>query len=488
MSAIALPDNVDLSTLDEALRLQSRMRVDTYYPLTGPLRRELYPKHMAFFAAGREYTERACIAANRVGKSEGISAYEVTLHVTGKYPDWWQGRRFSKAVSCWASGTTNLKTRDILQAKLLGAVVRDGSSVRIGLGTGMIPAESIIATKAKSGVPDAIDVAYVRHASGGISTITFKSYEQGRKAFEGNEVDVVALDEEPDERVYDECVMRTMATGLFRGGIILLTFTPLEGWTEVIGRYLNEDERKAGNRFVVQISWDEAPHLSESEKTAMLAKLPPHQRDARSKGIPQLGSGAIYPVGESEYTVQPFEIPAHWPRAYGLDVGWNWTAAIWGARDRDTDTIYLYSEYFRGEGEPSIHAAAIRGRGEWIPGVIDPAANGRSQTDGEQLLNMYKRLGLDIKPADHSVETGLYEVWVRMTSGRLKVFASLHKYFEEIRLYRRDDKGRIVKKKDHVMDAKRYLILSGIERMITRPIPRQIVAPRPPSGPRGWMT
>ncbi len=99
-----------------------------------------------------------------------------------------------------------------------------------------------------------------------------------------------------------------------------------------------------------------APHLGEKEKETLMANIPPYQRDARSKGIPQLGSGAIYPVPESEITVPDMEIPVHWARGYGLDVGWNRTAAIFGALNRDDDVIYLYSEHYRGQAEPSVHA------------------------------------------------------------------------------------------------------------------------------------
>ena len=117
------------------------------------------------------------------------------------------------------------------------------------------------------------------------------------------------------------------------------------------------------SRFVLTMGWSDVPHLSEDQRREMLAALPPHQRDARSKGIPQLGSGAIYPVPESEITVSDFEIPVHWPRAYGMDVGWNRTAAAFGALDRDSDILYIYSEHYRGQAEPSIHAQAIKARG-----------------------------------------------------------------------------------------------------------------------------
>ncbi len=175
---------------------------------------------------------------------------------------------------------------------------------------------------------------------------------------------------------------------------------------------------------------------------------------------------------ESEVTIKDFEIPPHWPRGYGFDVGWNKTAAIWGALDRDTDTLYLYSEYYKGRAEPVIHAAGIRGRGPWIPGRIDPAARGRGQRDGEQLMKDYVDLGLKIEPAINAVEAGIYKVWTRLSTGKLKVFRSLENWLGEYRIYRRDEKGHIVKANDHLMDSTRYLIqeCERTDFMITVPV------------------
>ena len=145
-----------------------------------------------------------------------------------------------------------------------------------------------------------------------------------------------------------------------------------------------------------------------------------------------------------------------------MDVAWNRTAALWGAYDRESDTIYFYSCHYRGEAEPPIHASAILGRGNWIPGRIDPVAGGRSQADGKQLLKTYQSLGLTLQMAPNAVEAGLYEVWTRLSTGRIKVFRSLQSVFEELRVYRRDDKGRVVKERDHLMDAMRYYVLACV--------------------------
>jgi hypothetical protein len=209
------------------------------------------------------------------------------------------------------------------------------------------------------------------------------------------------------------------------------------------------------SRYLVQAGWDDVPHLDEKTKRELLASTMPYMRDARSKGTPSLGAGAIYPIEESEITCKPFAIPAYWPRAYALDV------------------VYAYTEHYRGQVEPSIHATAIRARGEWIPGVIDPAARGRMQKDGDQLLAIYRNLGLKLTPAVNAVDSGLYAVWERLSTGRLKVFSTCTNFLAEYRLYRRDEKGHIVKKFDHLMDCVRYGVVSAIPIMKTQPVARQ---------------
>ncbi len=205
-----------------------------------------------------------------------------------------------------------------------------------------------------------------------------------------------------------------------------------------------------------------------------MKSLPPHQRDARSKGIPSLGAGAIYPIPEEDIKVKPFLIPEFWPRAYGFDVGWKKTAAIWGACDQEAGVWYLYSEHYRGQAEPSVHAAAIKSRGDWIPGAIDTAARGRSQIDGENLLDLYTDQGLIIHNADKAVETGLHCVFELLSTGRLKVFSTMQNWFSEYRIYRRDENGKIVKENDHLMDATRYFAMTGRDLATTKPRYEQI--------------
>lgn len=216
-----------VALLEEKQRRETMRRFYTYYPETGPLRRELYPKHMQFFAAGKIHRERAAMAANRVGKTEGIGAYEVTAHLTGDYPDWWPGRRFEKPINALCGGDTGTTTRDILVRKMLGPPEARG--------TGMVPGEMIKKIAPYAGIPGGVDYAIISGVNGD-SFLQFRSYDQGREAWQGTERDVGWCDEEPPEPIYTELLLRTMTTN----GIILATFTPLMGLTDVALSFLPE--------------------------------------------------------------------------------------------------------------------------------------------------------------------------------------------------------------------------------------------------------
>jgi phage terminase large subunit-like protein len=174
-----------------------------------------------YFSAG--------VVHHNTGKTYGAGAYETALHLTGEYPEWWNGRRFDRAIDAWVAGDTTETTRDIVQVSLMGQLGE--------LGTGLVPKASIIGEPTKRvGITGAMDIAQIRHKSGSTSILGFKAYDQGRKKFQGTAKDLIWLDEEPPAAVYDECMMRLMTTN----GIMLCTFTPLEGLTEIALRFLPE--------------------------------------------------------------------------------------------------------------------------------------------------------------------------------------------------------------------------------------------------------
>jgi hypothetical protein len=281
-------------------------------------------------------------------------------------------------------------------------------------------------------------------------------------------------------------LLRTLTTR----GIAYTTFTPLQGMSEVVKGFLEPETHEAAlYKFYVQAGWKDVPHLDEEEKKKLLATTPRYQIKARTLGEPTLGAGAIYAIADDEITAPLAAIPDSWPRCYGMDVGWNRTAVIWMARNPGSGVYVLYDELYQGHGEPASHAMGIKARGEWIPGVIDPAAGARSQIDGRELLAMYRRLGLKLEAADNAVDTGIDEVWQLMVSGLLKVSPKCENWFREFRKYHRDEKGRIVKADDHLMDATRYAVKSGRNRMIVKPPLRPASPGRTSgSGERSWMT
>lgn len=234
-----LQANIELlSALERNIeRDVARNRLRQFYPDAGDLRRELYPRHLDFFAAGEAHDERAFIAANRTGKTT-CAGYEMALHLTGRYPAWWIGRRFARPVAAWAAGEDAKSIRESLQLILFGPLE--------SIGTGMIPGDDIIGKPAMArGNVDIIDSCSVKHLSGGASRIVLKSYEQGRESFQAAKVDVGWCDEEPPKVIYTEFLTRLMSTVPGeRNGTMMATFTPLRGMSEVVMDFLGDDWRR----------------------------------------------------------------------------------------------------------------------------------------------------------------------------------------------------------------------------------------------------
>jgi len=230
-----LKDDKQLEYLDllkEESDYRKYNKILTLYPDEGPLRRELYPKHINILSQGRDYDQRCAFGGNRTGKSQSIGAYEVSLHATGKYPEWWEGRVFDKPVHIWACGDTTKTVRDVNQLELFGDYDDPG--------TGMIQRDLIVDFKS-GGLPNSLDTLDVKHVTGGTSKIGFKSYEGRRKVFQGTAKEMIWMDEEPPMDIYQECMLRTLTTK----GIILLTFTPLQGMSRVVLGFLPQDEDDA---------------------------------------------------------------------------------------------------------------------------------------------------------------------------------------------------------------------------------------------------
>lgn len=208
-----------LSLLEEAKRRKDRRRLTEYRP---------YAKQRAFHAEGADNRERLLMAGNQLGKTY-CGAAEVAIHLTGQYPEWWNGRRWDRPVRWWAGSKTGEVTRDGVQRYLVGEP-KDESV----WGTGIVPGDDLLDWGRRQGIPDALDNIIVRHVSGGVSTLGFKSYDQGRQKWQGETLDGVWFDEEPPLDIYMEGLTRTNATG----GLTMITFTPLLGMSDVVSMFL----------------------------------------------------------------------------------------------------------------------------------------------------------------------------------------------------------------------------------------------------------
>jgi len=443
-----LSDKDKAALLAQAEAELSRNQLADYRP---------YAKQMEFHRAGADLSvrERLLIAGNQLGKTWS-AGYETAMHLTGRYPDWWQGAVFNDPVAMWAAGVTGEVTRDSVQRVLCGRIN--------AIGTGAIPADAIKDKAMKRGVADAIDTLVVRWGGGGDiqakeSLLGFKAYDQGREKFQAETLDIVWLDEEPPMDIYTEALTRTNATD----GILYMTFTPLQGMSDVVRRFLME---KQAGTHVTTMTIQDAEHYTPEQRAAIIASYPSHEREARAMGIPTLGSGRIFPIAEEVIREMPVTLPSHWPRIVGIDFGWDHpTAAAWLAWDRDTDTVHVYDAYRVREATPLVHAAAIKSKGAWIPVAWPHDGLQHDKGSGEQLAEQYKKHGLAMlkdratfDDGSNGVEAGLMDMLDRMQTGRLKVAKHLHDWWEEFRLYHRED-GKVVKENDDLMSATRYALM-----------------------------
>jgi len=411
---------------------------------------------------------RMLSTGNQMGKTLA-GASEDAIHATGRYPDWWEGVKFDHPVLVWVCGTTSQKVRDTLQKYLIGDP-KDADA----FGTGIIPADCLDKNKVVSRyqVAGAYESVKVKHVTGGWSTVVFLAYEQKKKAFMAEGVHVIHLDEEPSMEIYSSCVVRGVAVD---GAIVYITCTPEAGLTELM---MNFRTNLQPHQAYITAEWNDAPHLTPEKREMILSNIPAHERDMRSKGIPVIGSGVVYPVPDEMITCDMFSpIPDSFYFFCGMDMGsWNHpTALCWMAWDKDNDIIYVYDVYKEEKREPASHAMAMKaGKKRYIPVFWPHDACKADRKSGISIAQEYKEsyecnmfwTHATNAPADgqkegeggNSVNAGLIHIYNRMIEGRFKVFSHLTKWFQEKGTYHTKD-GKIVKFNDDIMDAMRYGIM-----------------------------
>ena len=452
-----------------------------------------YPKQMAFFEAGSTKPERLLMAGNRLGKTMA-GAFETACHLTGQYPDWWPGRRWNRPVKAWASGVSTTLVRDVSQNQLCGPPEDED-----GFGSGFIPRDLFVGrpSLARGAVAGSFDTARVRHFSNGvedgISTLQFKSYEQGRTKFQASSLDFCWFDEEPPIDIYTEGCTRFAATR----GMAFMTFTPLEGMSDVVIRFLRPDRDDAGasQRIVIQMGIRDALHMTPDMIEELVNRYPSHEREARMNGEPLLGSGRIFTTDPAKIAFPEDQfIPPHWAKIWGVDFGITHPfAAVLMAWDGDLDTWYVLGTYRASDELPLVHSEAIRALASEVPVAWPHDGHRRDPGSGEALASLYKKLGLRMLPTHaqwpnggFSTEAAVMEMQQRFQKaggpGGMRVRKDLSDFFEEYRSYHRKD-GLIVKARDDLLSAcQKALMMRRYARRVPlgwkpRPNPNAIVQP-----------
>ena len=451
-----------LELLKELKQRERFNRVDTYDP---------YPYQLKFHKTGSEANQRLLMAANRIGKSY-CGSMELAYHLTGLYPEWWEGKRYGQPIVAWAGGVSNETTRDIVQFELLGSPDDPDA-----FGSGTVPKNYIIKTERKPGVPNAKSVALIKHVSGGNSSLFFKAYEMGVEKWQGRSVDCIWLDEEPSRDIYSQAVTRT----LDRKGMVYMTFTPEQGMTETVASFMNNLQT---GQSLTNATWDDASetvmslkgqkgHLDEGVMQQILSSYSPHEREMRRYGRPSIGSGLIFPIQEEKIMIDPIPIQDHWPRIAAIDFGWDHpTAVVWGAVDMEEEVFYVYDCYRMSKASPTVHSQSIRTRPHFIPIAYPHDGNRRDSMGNPGLADQYRNLGCNMllehftnPPAlgenkgGNSIEEGLMAMLQAMENDKFKVFSTLSDWFEEFRMYHRKG-GKVVPIRDDIMSATRYAFQS----------------------------
>ena len=474
-----------IKSLEAGIEVLGKTRLNRMYS-------SMYDWQHRFNAATKD--NRACLlmAANQVGKSRTgviIDAH----HLTGDYPDDWEGYEFERPPLMWLLGHSGEKTRDLLQTKLFGRL-KDGE-----FEGGIIPPDRIIDYKAMTGTSGACREVRVRH-NNGIAICQFWSYSQGQHALMGDVVDWYHIDEEPkDQAIYPQVMTRTLNGDGGSGGRGILTLTPENGKTQLVESFMDDPQT---GQYMQTATWDDAPHLDETTKEQILAAYPPYQRAMRSRGVPLMGAGLIFEHSQDSISCKPFEIPDHFFLVNGMDFGWDHPQAhIQLAIDPDAATIYVVNAWKKSKCQPFEAWESVKRWAKDAPTAWPHDGLMHEKGSAKQQKDYYEEAGWNMLD-DHAtwpdggngVEAGLMELNNLMASGRFKVFSNLHEVFEEIRDYHRkttpNGMSQIVKLKDDIIDAIRYAYMSARfaeqKGLLDNPEDDEYEEPRVVSGAMGY--
>lgn len=419
---------------------------DTYIPT---------PKALDFYASGLTARQRLLLGAVRSRKTS-LALKEVSCHVHGIYPSWWNGYRYDRPTR-WLVGTVKAeKTRDVLQKYLLEGDPQFGLKPFIH--------NNLIADKYSGSLKNSVSKLFVKHVSGGMSEIKFSSFSEGASGLQSETFDGVHLDEAPDFDVYQEILFRTTAFGDYKT-FVILTMWPENGRDELVDFFMNKGSagESVEDHFYMHCSWADNPTMSEEEKIRLRQGTPEYLLEAREHGIPIFGVGKVFTMKEEQVVCERFDIPSYYRLIAGIDPSAT-SKGFWGAvllaQDPDSLVTYVIKDYKLSGLTMAEHYDNIRQLiPEWVTCVCDPAGGGEDQSTKESALQFLQNRGMKIFKADKTKkrkEAVIGSIEIACRSEKYKIFNTCQGYIDEWRRYARDDKGRIIKENDHELDSSFY--------------------------------
>lgn len=461
-----------VSLLEERQRRADSIKYLTVYE-------SFYDWQMMFVAATAKFFECCLCAANQIGKTY-LGTEIDAMHLLGEYPDDWKGHRFDFPPLCWCLGYSMEKTRDLLQNAIFGEL-NNGR-----FAGGLIPADRIETTshgrhdyQSATGTPDAVRTVKVKHKLG-TSIIQFWSYTQGQHAIMGDVVDHVHIDEEPkDQSIRPQVLTRTINGDKGKGGRIIYTFTPENGRTDLVVKFMDDP---SPSQFFMKKGWNDAPHMTKEKCERILAQYPEHQRAMRSEGEPMLGHGRIYDIGDDFILCDPFEIPDHWYVLNAMDFGWDHPQShVQLAFDRDNGMTYVTRAFKQSKLSANDAWGSVKDWNEGIP-VAWPADGLQERDNTGNKAKPYVSAGFRMLPnaavwpdvpdgkggmksGGNAVDTGIQVINAAIRQGKFKVFRGLIDFMDEFRQYHRSEPtiqnpmGKIVKVRDDILDGVRYGVM-----------------------------
>lgn len=432
-----------------------------------------------FFKTGVS-ERRGILAANRIGKTVS-TCFETAYHLTGLYPDWWEGHRFSGPITAMVAGEGWSQVALVLQNELLGT---QDVKITENLGSGAIPRECIVTATMRNDGANCIGVE-IKHKSGGNSYLLFANYTQEVRQLQGFKLNLAVFDEQPPDDFFSEIVTRTATTQ----GKVLCSFTPLKGLNGLVSKFWNKEE---GYEYI-RVSWDDVPEydpwglpflLNETRRQLERDYLP-HEREARIAGKPVMGKGAVfqlsnwptYKTGEIDFTRLP-----NIHRVISLDLGLvNDKTVIsliyWEPYER---VAYLHRQIVVQGVEEAVptqyinHLLRPEVFGTPIVLPADASTTGRYTMSSSSIRELFESYELNVyekaimNPPDSQGRVtnhkayGINQMRQMLEVGSLMVNENCTHFLSEAQNYFVDEKGRF-SDPDDCIDSARYGILACLQ-------------------------